>query len=388
MASRLSRLTPDVVDTIYGTAMAHPPEGRQPVFIWMVGAPGAGKSTGHRYMIDNGLLEPGNYATINLDTLLESLTPFRAGSALAHLVTHMYPNAAKFASIGAYQTKKENVGAFGWYNTARPAIEERDPDLVGALNAIRRQYSHLTDKEKSRSLIAKNEAALARAIAAGVDIVYETTLSVGASGKITKVEELMPLLAEKGYDVKVVHVTAPVANIAARVAARQEYGMPYEERPFYRFVPPSRTGPLVEDTARGVEAIRADNRYGYVEIIEIENPADPAQAVGERAFNPVEELARIMAAYPAREASAERETSSEVRSTKKKPAARRTTAKKNSGATGAGGKAASPPKESGAGGGAAKPKRTYTRRKAASPPKETEAGGGKKKSSSSSSSSD
>jgi hypothetical protein len=147
--------------------------------------------------------------------------------------------------------------------------------------------------------------------------------------------------------VKVVHVTAPAANIAARVSARQEYGMPYEARPFYRFVPPGVTAPLVAGTARGVTAIRTDPRYADVEIIEIENPANPEQAVVARAFDPVEELARIQAAYPAREASSERETSSESRSTKKKPVAAKRGTRKNSGAS------------------SAKPKRTYTRKAAA-----------------------
>jgi hypothetical protein len=313
----------------------------------MVGAPGAGKSSGHRYMIENDLLEEGNYATINLDTLLESLTPFRTGSVMGYTVSKMFPNI-KFSSIGSYQSKKENVGAFGWYNTARPMLEERDPDLVGTLNAIRSQYAHLTDKEKSRSLITKNDAALQRAVSKGVDIVYETTLSVGSGGRITKVDELMPLLAEKGYTVKIVHVTASPKNIAARVTARQEHGMPYEERPFYRVVPAFLTSKLVAGTAEGVAAIAV--QYPDTEIITIENPADPTRIPPVREFIPANMIGRIMAAYPPRDLSSERATSSEVRRT----------AKKNSGATGAG----------------AKPKRTYTRRKA----------GGKKKSSSSSAS--
>jgi hypothetical protein len=340
---RLSRLTPAVVDAIYGTAAAASKEA--PTFVWLVGAPGAGKSTGHRHAIERGFVEPGNYATVNLDSLLESLLPFRVGSSMSYMVSRMYPNVAKFASISAYQSKKENVGAFSWYNTAHNALAERDPDLVGALNAIREQFVRLTEKEKSRPLISKNEAALQRAIDKRVDIVYETTLSVNKDGRVAKFDELMAVLADTPYTVKVIHVTAPAENIAARVAARQEYGMPYENQPFYRMVPPSATKPLVIGMARGVAAIHV--QYPDIEIVEIENPANPAVAQAAREFNPLNLLGRIAAAYrrPAGEeggASASPATSSEVRR------ARRTTAKKAGGskrkattrksATGAGGK--------------------------------------------------
>jgi hypothetical protein len=361
---RLSRLTPAVVDGIYGTAAATPKEA--PVFVWLVGAPGAGKSTGHRHAIEHGFVEPGNYATVNLDSLLESLLPFRVGSSMAHMVTHMYPNVAKFASIGSYQTKKENVGAFGWYNTAHNALEERDPALVSALDDIREQFARLKDKEKSRSLISKNEAALQRAIDKRVDIIYETTLSVNKEGRVAKFDELMGALADTPYTVKVIHVTAPAENIAARVAARQEYGMPYENRPFYRMVPPSATKPLVVGTARGVAAIHA--QYPDIQVVEIENPANPAIAQAAREFDPMELMGRIAAAYrrpPGEEggASASPATSSEVR--RSRAPVKRTTAKKT--------------KEAG---GAAAPKRKATTRKAS-----TGAGGKKKTNSSSDSSS-
>jgi hypothetical protein len=380
--TRLSRLTPAVVDRIFGTTVANPPEGRSPVFIWMVGAPGAGKSSGHSYLTESDppLLTSGNYATINVDTLLESLLPFRVGSAMGYTVSKVFPEI-KFSSISAYQSKKENVGAFKWYDEARGDLEGKaDPDMLAALNAARVPFLHLKDKEKTRSLLSKNDAAIGRAIDKGIDIVYETTLSVGSGGRITKVDELMPLLAEKGYTIKVVHVTAPPKNIAARVTARQEYGMPYEEHPYYRMVPTFLTAKLVAGTAEGVATI--ESQYPGVEIIHIENPSNPALMVAPREFVAANLIGRIHAAYPAREASSEGRTSSELASARKPAAAKkRTTAKKNTGANGAGGgvkKAASPPKEAGGAVGPEKPKtkRTYTRR----------AAGGKKKSSSSSSS--
>ena len=99
---KLSDLTPQAVDTLYGIDSAQPSD--TPTFLFLVGAPGAGKSSGHARAIEAGILQAGNYATINMDTLLESLLPFRAASAMAHFMkrrpaTH---DLTRFASISAY----------------------------------------------------------------------------------------------------------------------------------------------------------------------------------------------------------------------------------------------------------------------------------------------
>ena len=330
---RLSALKPAVVDALFGTTTATPKD--EPKFVWLVGAPGAGKSTGHRAAIEEGLLTPNDYATINVDTLLESLLPFRVGSAMGHLATHAFPDEAtvKFSSISTYHTKKENVGAFGWYNTARPTIEEKDPALVAELNSLRAPFNPLKGKEKSRSLLDKTEAAIRRAIAKRVDIVYETTLSVNSAGRVVKFDELMAELKDTPYTVHVFHVTASASNIRQRLEARQEFGMPYEERPMYRVFPGAMTAKIAAGTAAGVAALQEKYTGEGVVFHEMENPMDEGRATAHRAFNVGEQLGRIGAAYAAEIAAIRAEspaTSSEVKEAKKKPSPKKATAKPKS----------------------------------------------------------
>jgi len=283
MRLRLSALTPPVVDRLYN--IGEPDE--RPTFLWLVGSPGAGKSSGHARAIEAGYLPAGNYATINLDILLESLTPFRAASSMAHYTKHAHPDRdLKFASIGAYGSRKENMGLFRWYNAA-PIPELAD---------VRAEFMGLRDQDAPQSLVDINDAALARAIQRSVNIVYETTLTKS----IKKVDDVMSYLAKQGPQYRVVfyHVTGTPEDIAARIRARQEYGMPYEEMPYYRYVTTrvTKIATFVEQNAAGFAAAR--KKYGAHAVFdEFVNPLDPTLLEPERPFDAAAELERIERAY-------------------------------------------------------------------------------------------
>ena len=300
MEPQLSALTDDVVDRLYNISGATP--DAHPVFLWLVGTPGAGKSTGHAKAIAEGLLPAGNYATINLDTLLESLLPFRAASSMGYYVKRALPDAeAKFSSISAYGTRKENLGLFKWYDTSRADLAERNSDAVKALNSIREQFESLRDREADAKLTDLNEAALARAIRRSVPIVYETTLSLNKSGTVTKVDDLMKFLKKEGPQYRVVFymVYGSYDEVSARIEARQEYGMPYEEMPFYRYVS-AKPETVAEMTAKMSDAFAAmHKKYGKHGIVfeKWNNRLDPARLPAEREFSAPNYLARIVSAY-------------------------------------------------------------------------------------------
>lgn len=309
MYPSLSALTPPVVDHLYNIDGAAPDE--HPTFLWLVGSPGAGKSSGHARAIGEGLIPAGNYATINLDTLLESLVPFRAASAMGHYVKHapaMQETGAKFSSIFAYGTRKENMGLFKWYNTAHNAIAAADPAATANLNRVRAEFAHLDGHEAEAKLTDINQAAIDRAISRGINIVYETTLSLskakkGEKGrKVQKVEEVLSMIRAHGRPYKVVfyHIYGEPGEVAARIRARQEYGMPYEEMPFYRYVAASPA--LVEDftqsTREAYEALKA--QYGGERGFKFDawaNTMDPARLPPPRNFNAPAQLRRITRAY-------------------------------------------------------------------------------------------
>jgi hypothetical protein len=318
MYPSLSALVPPVVDHLYNIDSASPDE--RPTFLWLVGSPGAGKSSGHSRAIDAGLIPAGNYATINLDTLLESLTPFRAASAMGHYVKRapaMQETGAKFSSIFAYGTRKENMGLFKWYNTAHGAIAAADPPAAAKLNRVRAEFAPLDGREAAAKLTEINEAAIERAVSRGVNIVYETTLSLNKSKKVQKVEDVMALLKAHGPQYRVVfyHVYGDPAEVAARIQARQEYGMPYEDMPFYRYVAasPELVGEYAEKTAEAFTSLR--KQYGPKGVVfdEWANPMDPARLPPAREFNAPAQLKRITRAYASRRSTSSQKLRSSQR---------------------------------------------------------------------------
>ena len=124
--SRLSDLTPAVVDVLYN--IQGPVPQAEPVFVFLVGAPGSGKTSGHGQAIEAGIIPPGNYATINIDVLLESLLPFRSASATAAAAAPM-----RFSTIGAYTSRKEDLGLFKWVDKASPLTDLEAPNTLRAI---------------------------------------------------------------------------------------------------------------------------------------------------------------------------------------------------------------------------------------------------------------
>jgi len=339
MQPQLSALTDDVVDHLYNVSGATPEN--TPTFLWLVGAPGAGKSSGHARAIEAGLLPAGNYATINLDTLLESLLPFRAASAMGYWVKQALPaiTDAKFSSLFAYGTRKENMGLFKWYNSAHNAIKAAAPAETARLNRVRAEFAPLLDREAPAKLLDLNESAIVRAVRRSVPIVYETTLSANASGKVQKVDNIMKLLAKEGPQYRVVfyHVTGAPEEVAARIAGRQEYSMPYEEMPFYRYVKasPEAVAEMIEKNAEAFAAVRKTyGRRGY-QFEEWENRLDPARLPPARAFNAEAFLERIEHAYgpPRRRRTSSRTLSSSWRVSTPRSSTRRSSSLRVSTAT-------------------------------------------------------
>ena len=309
LVGKLSDLTPAVVDHLYGTDRA---ESRaDPKFVFLVGAPGVGKSSGHASAIEHEHLpacSAGGYATINLDTLLESLVPFRAASAMGYVATHKpsVKDLVKFSTLSSYGSRQENLGAFKWYNTAHPAIKGVDPELADALNGVRERFMplHGVELPKGSSLMDINEAAIERAIERSVPIIYETTLSLNKKeGRVKKVDEIMDLLAAKGpqYRVVLIHMTGAPEDIATRIHHRQEYGMPYEELPFYRYVPadpadPKAIAAMAKGTAEAVSAI--EEQYGgRIEVVPLETVMNASRLTAPRNFDNVALVRRIRNVY-------------------------------------------------------------------------------------------
>jgi hypothetical protein len=298
----LSAFTPEIVDHLYHIDSASP--SATPTFLFIVGSPGAGKSSGHAHAIEAGLLPAGDYATINLDSLLESMAPFRAASSMAHLLKQRYKPLVKFASIFAYGTRKENLGLFKWYDEAHEELAAVDPATIAQLNRVRATYAPLAGAEAPAKLMDLNEAAIQRAISRGINIVYETTFSLTKKGRVTKFDEIIEMLKDTPYKVAVYHVHGDPREISLRIRARQEFGMPHEEYPFYRYVSwaPGAVEEYIGKTAEAVSAIA--KQYPGITVAEFVNTMDPLRLPEFRPVNYNTQRRRIVSAYgPSRSSS-------------------------------------------------------------------------------------
>jgi hypothetical protein len=287
-AASLSDMTPARIRAVYGIDAAEPVD--TPIFLFLIGSPGAGKSSGHRWAIERGLLPPTGYATINLDLLLENMLPFRVASAIGHLLKQRHENV-RFSSIPAYGSRQENLGLFDWYNADHARLG--DPSL----DPLREQFRPLQGQEAAAALRTRSDAAIQEAIGRRIPIVYETTFSVNRSGRVDKLDHIMEQLAGSPYRVAVLHVRAVPADIIERIHARQEYNTPFQIFPFYRYIPVKRAmaRDWIESNAKAYRTIQ--KQYPQILAMEIENPLDAARLPPPRRERYSKEKRRILRAY-------------------------------------------------------------------------------------------
>jgi hypothetical protein len=312
---------PDAVEELYGIDKATPQE--KPTFVFMVGSPGAGKSQGHKALLENGVFPDYNYAIINLDFLLESLVPFRIASSFAHSLRRClgedYPKTGKkFSSLSCYGSRASDAGAFAYFDHS----ETRD-ELMKALAAklaatkglspeaatsyvvdLFENIGRLAARDRSvaaieSSLMELNAEAIHAAIRKRVNIVYETTFS-----SIKKFNDLYQTLIDAGYYIIVYHIVDKKENIRAKLHARQEHEMPFEEFPFYRFVLASdeavseyigKTAAVVKEIRGKVESGAYDGDRVFVDEYKVK--FDPARLASEPDFNFEAQIERLKHAY-------------------------------------------------------------------------------------------
>ena len=289
----LSDLTEERVDHLFHIDKATPVTA--PVFLLMVGLPGVGKSSGHKEAIGRGYVPKHNYATINLDTLIESLQVFRSASSMAHLLKQKDPESVKFGTITAYTSKKNDFGLFKWYDNISKSLK---PAMSRRLSKIRNRYTSKT-AEQPHSVQELADLAIQRAIDKSVNIVYETTLSATKAGKVTKIDELMKKLekAPHSYRVILLHIIAPIPDVSTRITHRQEYKTPYLNVPFYRFMTPSHTVLTSIDTGihRAIDII--GTTYPEIVISGYDVPMNASKLPKKRKFSTRKQLRKLATVF-------------------------------------------------------------------------------------------
>lgn len=260
----LEDLTDETVDNVFHITEATPTT--LPVFLIIAGVPGVGKSSAHKEAIKRGYIPTHNYATINLDTLVESLKVFRAASSMAHFLK-LQTKDVKFGTIRAYQSKQQDMELFDWYDKLHESL---DPHITKRLDKIRSRYSAATDIQPN-SIQELGQLAIERAIQKQVNIVYETTLSFNkAEKRVKKIDAIMELLKDTPYRVVILHIVSPIDEIATRIHHRQEFQTPSLSMPFYRHMTTSETvlSKIDKENKESVAWTRATYPSVHIDVME------------------------------------------------------------------------------------------------------------------------
>jgi energy-coupling factor transporter ATP-binding protein EcfA2 len=201
----------------------HMPSPEQPIFVLLIGTPGSGKSTALARMNELVGLDPENAVQISLDSLIESLEPFRAKTS--EIATKML--AASGLEL-RNNLPEEVVGEIagktsGPYLSYMKAKKNNRPGKVGnplemSLNEMR---YYLLDK----------------ALAEGKNIIYERTISDASKDSLK--EEVFARIAASGkpYKIFVVYTKIDDETELRDRLRRRPIGMMKRDPSFFRGVP-------------------------------------------------------------------------------------------------------------------------------------------------------
>jgi adenylate kinase len=269
---------------------------KQPYLIVVAGAPGVGKTTRTRKILEQKGLNYDNFYNVSLDALVEKIRPYRtltkklyntlkAKKAPTNLANYNYAllsgvylptimsNSPNFSLTKTEESLLAKIAAIG------------DPVAEEALK--KRKYTPKKVITGLKILNKLREEGFKYAVDNGLNIIYDTTLTA-KKDKIEK--DLMPFLEENKpiqYKIIVILVTAPVKNIQNRIKGRHA-AMLSEEEPYIRAIDPTKTEYFVEDNKKGFDIAKEyfeANKYKEAypdspytlddfEFIEVENPTN------------------------------------------------------------------------------------------------------------------
>ncbi len=199
------------------------PTPDQPIFVLLIGSPGSGKSTALARLDELVGLDPNDAVQISLDSLIESLEPFRANTS--RLATEILAESR----LPLRNNLPENVvGAIagktsGPYLRLMRSKKNNRPGQVG--------------KPLEMSLNEMRYYLLEKALAQGKNIIYERTISDASKDSLD--EEVFARVYGSGrpYKIFVVYTKIDDEGALRERLRRRPIGMMKRNPPFFRGVP-------------------------------------------------------------------------------------------------------------------------------------------------------
>ena len=261
---------------------------KNPVFIYVIGAPGVGKTTQtRRFLEEDKRFGDGFYEdlyNISLDTIVERIKPFRN-------YTHKLYNSVKKQreQKGETVTTKNYAKMSAVYlttimsrrnNFSLPSIKTVNshaskivsdsinvlPAALPAGNAAGNAAELPEIRERARtngkSINDDLKNVITNAIEKSYNILYDTTLN----GTTKRVDDYIKLLRSKNYKIIMIHITATAVVIKQRLQRRHNAMI---AEGYLRAISPSLIQTFIDENKTGYEATQ--KKYPEIECISIDN---------------------------------------------------------------------------------------------------------------------
>jgi predicted ABC-type ATPase len=202
-----------------GKGFAGLPTPEQPTFVLLIGTPGSGKSTALARLPELVGLDPEEAVQISLDSLVESVKPFRAETA--EIARTML---AELTNVSANNVSTIAAQTSGPYLRFMKSKKNNRKGRVG--------------QPLPMSLNEMRYALLEAALAQGKNIIYERTIS-DPKKDILKTEVFDKIRASgKPYKIFVVYTKIDDVDVLRERLRRRPLLMMERKPPFFRGVPP------------------------------------------------------------------------------------------------------------------------------------------------------
>ena len=250
-----------------------------PLFILLVGSPGAGKSHSIDNIISSKNLVPDSFYKVSLDSIVEHIAPYREATKRLHntarkkhghvpvgenIYKYPLPNDDYAILSEVYLTTIQSRNKqFGLPEKERrvtaklnnPNIKFTPKKAIKAIKAIK----GIKPVKDYKNLIECLYEGLKYGIDHGVNIIFDTTLDNTTTKDKNKLKDkIIPLLdkARVKYNILVVLVEAPLSDIKARLQKRHNINMIHKEKYLRAVAPKLIETHFIKDNQKGFDAIK------------------------------------------------------------------------------------------------------------------------------------
>ena len=281
--TKSSNITLDRVMHLFGDKIE---SQKNPLFVFVIGSPGVGKTTQTRRYIDAKYGEGfyDNMYNVSLDTLVEHIEPYRNmtlhayKNKVAHKKTNLNENNyAHFSTIylpiiqsedSNFSIANQNIklrtrlGLITHMSQNKPSNSKKRKHNAVETNTKKaksvksaKSVQSVQSVKKSETLLTILDKAIQEGINRSYNIIYDTTLN----GKLDKFDKIKQMIdaSKIPYDVLVLHITANIKTIQSRLKKRHSEMV---KEGFLRAINPKIIDKFITQNKTSYEA--AKEKYG------------------------------------------------------------------------------------------------------------------------------